>query len=274
MFGVAKKLTRLIQLSQVLTDTHCHLDLPQFDEDRDAVIERARAAGVTRIMNPGIDLESSRRAAALAETFAEVYAAVGFHPHDAAKMGEAEFAEVSELARHPKVRAIGEIGLDYYRDLSPRDFQRRAFRRQLELAGERDLPVIVHCRDAHHDVMAVLGEWVIECHGSARGVLHSYSGGRAWVQGVFDIGFVIGITGPITFPKAEELRAVAQMAPFDRVLIETDAPYLAPQPHRGQRNEPAYVRHVAEKIAVVRGEAVVAVAAQTSENAARLFKWE
>lgn len=258
----------------MLTDTHCHLDLSQFDQDREAVIERARAAGVIRIMNPGIDLGSSRRAVALAETYAEVYAAVGFHPHDAAKMGEAEFAELRELAQHPKVKAIGEIGLDYYRDLSPRDVQRRTFRRHLELAGELDLPVIVHCRDAHHDVMAVLGEWATECHGSARGVLHSYSGNRAGMQGAFDMGFVIGITGPITFPKAEELRVVAQTAPFDKVLIETDAPYLAPQPNRGRRNEPAYVRHVAEKIAVVRGETVVAVAAQTSENAARLFNWE
>lgn len=237
------------------------------------MIEHARAAGVTRILNPGIDLESSRRAVALAESYPELYAAVGFHPHDAAAMGAAQLNELRELAKHPKVKAIGEIGLDYYRDLSPRDIQRRVFRQQLELAGELGLPVVIHSREAHDDVMAMLSEWAAERNGGRRGVLHSFSSDRAGMQKAISIGFAIGISGPITFPKADELRAVAQEAPLAHLLIETDAPYLAPMPDRGRRNEPAHVRRVAEKIAEVRGLPLSDVAAQTSANAAALFDW-
>lgn len=237
------------------------------------MVERARAAGVKRIMNPGIDMESSRRAVAYAEAVGEVYAAVGFHPHDSAKLNDAAVEELRRLAKHPKVKAIGEIGLDYYRDLSPRDVQRRAFRRQLDLAAEFDLPVVVHCREALQDVLAMLGAWVAERNQKGRGVLHSYSGGRTELEAVLSLGFMIGVAGPITFPKADELRAVARAAPLERLLIETDAPYLAPIPHRGRRNEPANVQYVAEKIAEVRGETVGAVVEQTSANAARLFDW-
>jgi TatD DNase family protein len=246
--------------------------MPAFDADREAVIERAREAGVGRLMNPGVDLPSSRRAVALAEAYSEIYAAVGFHPHDSAKLGLAEFSELRELAKHPKVKAIGEIGLDYYRNLSPPDAQKRAFREQLELAADLDLPVIVHCRDAHHEVLAILREWA-RAFPKARGVLHSYSGDRAQIKNAVDVGFWIGLTGPITYPKAEEMRAVAREAPLERIVIETDAPYLTPAPNRGKRNEPAYVRQVAEKLAEVRGETIEAVATQTSANAARLFDW-
>ena len=266
----------MIQLSQVLVDTHCHLDMPAFDADRDAVIERAREAGVGRLMNPSVDLFSSRQAVALAEHYAEVYAAVGFHPHDAAKLRAAELKELRGLAAHPKVKAIGEIGLDYYRNLSPQEAQKWAFREQLALAAEMDLPVIIHCREAHDEVMVILKEWAGRFP-RARGVLHSYSGNRAQMKadigGAFDIGFCIGLTGPITYPKAEEMRAVAGEAPLDRILIETDAPYLTPAPNRGKRNEPAYVRYVAQKLAEVRDEVVEVVLAGTSANAARLFDW-
>lgn len=256
----------------MVVDTHCHLDLQQFDIDREAVIERAWAAGLNRIMNPGVDLETSRRAVALAEAHPQIFAAVGFHPHDAAKMGADDLQTLRELAQRPKVKAVGEIGLDYYRDLSPRDLQAKAFRQQLELAAELDLPVIIHCRDAFEDVMAILREWHAS-NNRARGVLHSFSGDHAQAEQVFEIGFRVGLTGPITFPKAEEMRAVAQNAPIDRILIETDAPYLTPVPNRGKRNEPAYVRRVAEKIAEVRGLTVEAVAAQTTANADSLFDW-
>lgn len=262
----------MIQLSQVLADTHCHLDLQQFDIDRDAVIYRAREAGVTRIMNPGIDLESSRRAINLSEKYAELYVAVGFHPHEASTVGVRELGELRELARHKKVKAIGEIGLDYYRDLAPREQQRRAFRQQLELAAELDLPVIIHSRAAQDDVIAILGEWARQ-YRQARGVLHSYSGDRAHLASAFEFGFVIGITGPVTFPRADELRAIVQEAPLNMIVIETDAPYLSPVPHRGRRNEPAYVRHVAAKIAEVRGMAYERVAEQTHANATKLFDW-
>jgi TatD DNase family protein len=209
---------------------------------------------------------------ALAEAQAHIFAAVGFHPHDAAKLTLADLQTLRELAQHPKVKAIGEIGLDYYRDLSPRDVQAKAFRQQLELAADLDLPVIIHCREAFDDVIAILREWQAS-NKQARGVLHSFSGDRAQAEQVFEIGFRIGLTGPITFPKAEEMRAVAQAAPMDRLLIETDAPYLTPAPNRGKRNEPAYVRRVAEKIAEVRGLTVEAVAAQTTANADSLFDW-
>jgi TatD DNase family protein len=236
------------------------------------MIERAIAANITQMMNPGVDLETSRNAVAVANQYPQVFAAVGFHPHEAAGMGEAEFRVIRELAAESKVKAIGEIGLDYYRNLSPHDMQARAFRQQLELATELDLPVIIHCRDAFDDVLSILREW----HSSndrARGVMHSFSGDRKQAEAVFKIGFWIGITGPITFPKSDEMRAVAQTAPLEHIVIETDAPYLTPIPYRGKRNEPAYVRHVAEKIAEVRGLTIETVAAQTTANADLLFDW-
>ncbi|MBI3241344.1 MAG: TatD family hydrolase [Chloroflexi bacterium] len=245
-----------------------------FDADRDAVIARAREAGVGRIMNPGVDLDSSRRAVALAEKYPEVYAAVGFHPHDAAKLGADELRELRVLATHPKVKAIGEIGLDYYRNLSPQDVQQKAFRAQLELAAELSLPVIIHNREAFADVIGMLTEW-----GWAReaarpsGVLHSFSGDRTQVEPSLKVNFLLGLTGPITFPKADEMRAVAATAPLSKLLVETDAPYLTPAPRRGKRNEPAYARYVAGKLAEVRGEDFETIVRQTGANASLLFEW-
>ncbi len=248
-----------------LVDSHAHLDFRQFDADREAVIERARAAGLMAIVNIGTDLPSSRMAVSLAERYPFIYAAVGVHPHDARLVTPAVLDELRELAHSPQVVAIGEIGLDYYRDRSPRSVQRRAFDEQLALASEMGLPVVVHSRDAHEDVLAALRRRPVH------GVLHSYSAGPALLDEVLALGFYIGISGPVTFPKARRLRSVAAQVPLDRLLVETDCPFLTPQPHRGRRNEPAYVRYVVEKIAAVRDLPPDVVAQATARNAATLF---
>ena len=253
----------------LLIDSHAHLDFQQFDADREAVIERAREAGLVAIVNIGTDLASSRVAVALAEKYDFIYAAVGVHPHDAKTVTPALLDELRTLACHPKVLAIGEIGLDYYRDLSPRPVQRRAFADQLALAAELALPVVIHSREAHDDVLAALREWAGT--EADTGVLHSYSAGPERLEEVLALGFFIGISGPVTFPKANRLRAVAAAAPLDRLLVETDCPYLTPKPHRGRRNEPAYVRYVAQAVACAREMPEEAVAQATADNARRLF---
>jgi TatD DNase family protein len=248
-----------------LFDSHAHLNFSQFDADRDAVIARAREAGVVTVLNVGTNLASSRAAVALAEQHDFFYATVGFHPHDAKRVDRTALEELRCLARHPKVVAIGEIGLDYYRDLSPRPVQRRAFADQLALAAELELPAVVHSREAHDDVVTALRGW------TGSGVLHSYSGGPERLEEVLALGFYVGISGPVTFPKAERLRAVAAQIPLERLLIETDCPYLTPVPHRGRRNEPSYVRHVAEAVARARGVPMDVAAEAATANASRLF---
>ena len=190
---------------------------------------------------------------------------MGVHPHDAKTVTPSVLDELRSLARHPKVVAVGEIGLDYYRDLSPRPVQRRAFADQLALASELALPVVVHSREAHADVLAALREW------EGTGVLHSYSGGPERLEEVLGSGFFIAISGPVTFPKANRLRAVASAAPLERLLVETDCPYLTPKPYRERRNEPAYVRYVAEAVARARGASAEVVVHGTADNARRLF---
>jgi TatD DNase family protein len=246
-------------------DSHAHLDFPQFDDDREAVIERAREAGIVAILNVGTDLASSRAAVALADEHDFIYAAVGVHPHDARTVTPAVLDELRALARHPKVVAVGEIGLDYYRDLSPRPVQRRAFADQLGLAAELALPVVVHSREAHDDVLAALREW------EGIGVLHSYSAGPERLEQVVGLGFSIGISGPVTFRNANRLRAVVAAVALERLLVETDCPYLTPMPCRGQRNEPAYVRYVVEAVARARGMSAEAVARATVGNARRML---
>ena len=277
----------------MLIDSHAHLNFPQFDADRDAVIERAREAGLVAILNIGTDLASSRAAVALAEQYDFIYAAVGVHPHDARTVTPDVLAELRTLARHPKVVAVGEIGLDYYRDLSPRPVQRRAFADQLGLAAELALPVVIHSREAHDDVLAALREWGALPPGGGTeggattrvrpylspgggieggiGVLHSYSAGPERLEEVLGLGFSIGISGPVTFPKANRLRAVAAAVPLERLLVETDCPYLTPKPYRGRRNEPAYVRYVVEAVARARGMPAEAVAQATADNTRHLF---
>ena len=248
-----------------LVDAHAHLDFPQFDGDREAVIRRAREAGIVAIVNVGTDLASSRAAVALASSYDFIYAAVGVHPHDAKTVTPAVLEELRVLARQAKVVAIGEIGLDYYRDLSPRAVQRDAFREQLALSSEVGLPVIVHSREAHEDTLAALRGW------EGTGVLHSYSGGSELLPQVLAMGFLIGISGPVTFKNAGSLRTVAGEVPQDSLLIETDCPYLTPEPYRGRRNEPAYVRYVAGAVARARDVSPEAVAQTTTNNTRRLF---
>ena len=261
-----------------LVDSHAHLDMARFDADREDVIKRARAAGLTAIVTVGVDLPSSRRAVDLAVRHEMVWAAVGVHPHDAQTLDGETLAELRELARQPQVVAVGEIGLDYYRDLSPRDVQRRAFQAQLAWAAKQGKPVIIHDRDAHADVMAQLTEWAAPLTDSPLagrlGVLHTFSGDLEMAERAVELGFYLSISGPVTYKKPGRLIEIVKALPLDRLLVETDCPFLTPEPHRGRRNEPAYVRLVAEQIAALRGMAFEELAAATTANAQRLFQFE
>jgi TatD DNase family protein len=254
----------------LFVDTHCHLDFPHFDEDREAVIERARAAGVRRIVIPGTDLATSRRAVELADRHPDLYTAVGVHPNEAGDLPTNDFDQLRTLAKHPKVVGIGEIGIDLYWRKVSLTAQQEAFRRQIRLADELGKPVIVHDRDAHAEVMAILREGPPR----AGAVLHAFSGDYEMAEAALDLGFYLGVDGPLTFKKNDALRMIFASVPLERILIETDAPYLTPQAHRGQRNEPAYVRDVAEKLAEIRKITLESVAAATTQNAARFFRWE
>jgi TatD DNase family protein len=259
-----------------LVDTHAHLDFSKFDGDRGAVIERARAAGVAARVNVGVDLDSSRRAVRLAEQHESIYAAVGVHPHDAKKLDGATLAELRELAQEPTVVAVGEIGLDYYRDLSPRDVQRRAFQAQLAWAAKLGKPVIIHDRDAHGEIMNILTKWAQDLTNSTLngrlGVLHTFSGDLDMAKRAIDLGFYISISGPVTYRNARQLPEIVRALPLDRLLVETDCPFLAPEPHRGKRNEPAYVHLVAERLAELKGVPFDDLARATTTNAHRLFE--
>ena len=261
-----------------LIDTHAHLDFSRFDADREAVVERARAAGVAAIVNVGTDLASSQRAVRLAEQYDGIYAAVGVHPHDAKKLDGATLAELRELAQHPRVVAVGEIGLDFYRDLSPRDVQRRAFQAQLAWAAKLRKPVVIHDRDAHGEILEVLSDWAAGQGQSPLagrlGVLHTFSGDLAMAGQAIDLGFYLSISGPVTYKNARQLPDIVRALPIDRLLVETDCPFLAPHPHRGKRNEPAYVRLVAERIAELKGMSLDALARATTANAQHLFGFE
>ena len=253
-----------------MIDSHCHLDFPHFNPDRDEVLARAVEAGVTAIINPGTDLESSRRALALTERYDNVYAAVGVHPHDASTLDRRTIDELRRLAVHPKVVAVGEIGLDYYRDLSPRAAQRAAFDAQLALAAELNRPVIIHQRESAADVMAALRDWAVVGHPG--GVLHAFSGDGAMAQEAVALGLSVGIGGPVTFKNARRLPEVVPSLPASCLVIETDAPYLTPHPYRGKRNEPAYVALVAERVAQLRGLPVEELSRQLAGNTVRLFR--
>ena len=248
-----------------IVDTHAHLDDKRFDTDRPEVIARAIDAGVSFIIVPGTDLETSRRAIELTEEYEPVFATVGVHPHEVDGLGDHFCDELRELASHDKVVAIGEIGLDHYRDLSPRPKQRKAFEAQLALARELDLPVVVHCRDADEDIERMLTDGL-------RGVLHCFSGSVGWALRAVNLGFHIGIDGPVTYKNATKLREVTGAVPVNNLLVETDCPYMVPLPHkRSERNEPAYVQLVAEKIAEIKGLSLEDVARVTSLSVSRLF---
>jgi TatD DNase family protein len=251
----------------MLCDTHCHLYHHQFDHDRAACITRAAEAAVTTLIVIGADLESSRQALTLAEGWPNVYATAGIHPHDAESFTPGALAELRALASHPKVVAVGETGLDWHRNLSPREAQYTAFCAQLELAGELDLPVVLHSREAERDVRATVAE---VGNGLLRGVQHSFLGDAREAEEVLALGLYLGIGGPLTYKKNDALREAIRVLPRDRVILETDSPYLSPEPHRGKRNEPAHVRLVAERLATLWDAPVESLAA-TTENARRLF---
>jgi TatD DNase family protein len=253
----------------MLFDSHAHLDDGRFDEDRELLIEGLKDRGVSYVLNAGADMESSRRSVELAEKYDFIYASVGIHPHDAANMKDQDISTLSDMAGHPKVVAIGEIGLDYYYDNSPRDIQRKRFADQLELSAAVKLPVIIHSRDAHKDTMDILKAHKSILNGC---VLHCYSGSWDMAKLLLDMGFYISLGGPVTFKNAAKAVGVARNIDLDYLLIETDCPYLAPHPHRGKRNDPAMVRFVAERIAEIRGMEAEELARITLENARRFFK--
>ena len=267
----------------MLIDTHAHLQHDRFADDLDATLARAAERGVTVAIVPGSTLADSRAAVALAERYVEtpcaLYAAVGVHPTAADDLSPATLAELRELARHPRVVAIGEIGLDYYWPNAPdRGWpcaapaqQRAALEAQLALADELSLPVILHDRDAHADILDILRAWMRD-HPERRGTLHAYAGGPALLPDALALNLYIGMDGPVTFAKASQLHEVARQVPLERLLLETDAPYLTPQPYRGRRNEPAYVAFVAERIAALKNIEVETIAAATTANARRLFQ--
>ena len=251
-----------------LIDSHCHLDDKQFDPDRAEVIARAREAGVERMMAIGTgdgppDLEAALR---LARQHDFIYATVGVHPHDAAKATPETFAALEALSRESKVLAIGEIGLDYHYDFSPRDVQHDVFVAQLKLAATAGKPVVIHTREAWEDTLALLRE-----HASGAGIIHCFSGGPEEARQALDLGFYLSFGGVVTFPKAEALRDAARMAPEDRLLVETDAPYLAPVPKRGKRNEPAFMVETARRLGEVRGVPPERIAEITTANFERLL---
>ncbi len=253
----------------MLTDSHCHLDLEAFDADRAAVLARARAAGVTTLLAMGGGAAPGTLAGALrlAEGCDGVWASAGIHPHEAQAATEASLEELRRLAARPKIVAIGEIGLDYHYLHSSRETQLALFRRQLALAAETGLPVSIHCREAWDDCFACLEER----GGEARGVLHCFTGGRREAERALGLGFYLSFSGMLTFARSEAMRELARELPANRLLLETDAPYLAPAPHRGKRNEPAWVAETARILAAARGSTIAEIAAQTSGNFRALF---
>jgi TatD DNase family protein len=254
-----------------LIDSHCHLDSQEFASDREAVIERAFAAGIENLVAIGTgsgppDLEAGIR---LADQYAAFYATVGVHPHDAAKATPAELKRLGGLLKHPKVIALGEIGLDYHYDFSPRDVQKSVFMEQIALAGAARKPIVIHTREAWDDTLALLERyWKPQ---GLPGIMHCFSGGPVEARRALDLGFFLSFGGILTFPKAAEVQTAARQAPGDRILLETDAPYLAPVPKRGKRNEPALIVHTAHKLAELRGEPYDELCRSTTENFRRLL---
>jgi len=247
-------------------DTHCHMDMKEFDQDREEVIARSRAAGIDPLITIGSDLEGTLEGVALAEQHDGIYCSVGIHPHDAKDFTAETYRLLKDLTRQTKVVAIGETGLDYHYDHSPRDVQRRVFEQHLLLAGETGLPVIIHSREANRDTLQIVSN-----SGITNGVFHCFSGDMAMAEQVMAMGFYISLAGPVTFKKARSLHEVARMVPDDYLLLETDAPYLTPEPFRGKRNEPAYLVHTAKRIAELRGISLQDISRITSVNAKQLF---
>lgn len=248
-----------------LADSHCHLDDERFADDLDAVVRRAVDSGIDAMMTIGTgdgppDLEAAVR---LADRYPEIWATVGVHPHDAAKAADTTLASLEALLGHPKVLALGEIGLDYHYDFSPRDRQRAVFAEQLQLASRTGKPIVIHTREAWEDTFALIEAF---WRSNAGGIMHCFSGGPGEAERCLVLGFHLSFAGPVTYPKANELREAARITPLDRLLVETDAPYLAPVPNRGKRNEPAWVAHTAAKLAEIRGASVEDIRRVTRQN--------
>ena len=271
----------------VLTDTHCHLNFNDYHTDLDAVLDRSQAAGLQRILVPGIDLGSSREIISLVDENPILYAAVGVHPNSGNSWNKETLSGLRKLVNHPKVVAIGEIGLDYFRDRIPRDLQKEILQQQLDLALETSLPVILHIRNQSEedrscieDLLGILEKWVdsasppFKNRSHKPGVIHSFSGNVFESSQAVELGFYLGITGPVTYKNAESLREVVKATPLDRLLVETDGPFLSPQAKRGKRNEPAHVCYIVDKISEVIEVPMERVAEQTTANAAALFMWE
>ena len=259
-----------------LFDTHTHLQDREFDRDRSDVLTRAREAGVAGLLVLGTNAQSSADAVALAEMEPGVLAAAGCHPHDAKGLNDEGWSRLTQLARHPRVAAIGEIGLDFYRNFSPREMQFAVFQRQLSLASDVAKPVAIHCREAHDELLPIVARWSRSMGGTLPdgrplGVMHYFSGDAELAARYVELGFLISVHTSVTYPKAEQLRDVARSAGLENLVVETDSPYGAPQSRRGTRNEPANVWEAAAEIAELRGESVEAVAEATTENALRLF---
>lgn len=252
----------------MLFDTHTHVNARQFDEDREEVIRRAGEAGVTQMVVVGFDRETIDGAMTLAETYDFIYAAVGWHPVDAIDATEEDFSRIERLASHPKVVAIGEMGLDYHWDKSPKDVQVEVFKRQIDLAKRVKMPIIIHNREATEDIIAILKE---ENAAEVGGIMHCFSGSPEEARQCLDMNFYISFGGPVTFKNAKLPKETAKEVPLDRLLIETDCPFLSPHPYRGKRNEPARVKLVAEKIAELKAIELEKLAEITSGNACRLF---
>ena len=252
-----------------LIDTHAHLEMPQFDGDRDEVIKRTVESGISLIIDVGSDLSGSRTALELARRYDFIYASAGIHPHEVKGVTIETYKEIRELLSDPKVVAVGEIGLDYYKDYSPRDIQQREFINQIRIAKEFKKPVIVHSRDAREDTLKILKDEKVSEIG---GIMHCFSGDEEMAKICMDMGFYISFAGPVTYPNADKLRKVVKSIPTNRLLTETDCPYLAPQQMRGKRNEPAYVRYVAEKIAEVKGLSLEDIERIIELNVYNLFR--
>lgn len=253
----------------MLFDTHVHLNAEQFEDDLEQVLKRANEAGVERMVVVGFDEKTIKKAIELVETYDFLYAAVGWHPVDAIDMTEEHLSWLEELASHPKVVALGEMGLDYHWDKSPKDVQKDVFRKQIHLAKKVNLPIIIHNRDADQDIVEIL-----EAEGADEvgGIMHCFGGSVEIADRCLKMNFYISLGGPVTFKNARRPKEVATHVPADKLLIETDCPYLAPHPNRGKRNEPAYVKLVAEEIAALRETTYEQLAQQTTENAKKLFK--
>lgn len=251
-----------------MIDTHAHLDFPDFKKDLSAVLERAVARGVSAIVSVGIDEKSSSQAVVNAAKIPWIWVAVGVHPHEAARVTSAFPQSLKKLALLPGVVAIGEMGLDYYRDHSPRDIQQKIFRAQINVAHEVNKPVIIHCRDAYEDLMKIMVEEKIDRVG---GILHCFSGDESFARRSLDLGLYISIAGPVTYPRADRLRDVVRMIPLDRLLVETDAPFLTPQSYRGKRNEPSFIHATYEYIAALKGISPEELQNQCRRNFQRLM---